>query len=70
MAKTLEAEASVTDTPKSDDSIETHYETLSEKELRMQREEEKYAMYIGILSVEEESNTETNIDDTTYSYFN
>ena len=43
------------DTAKSDDS-ETHYEMLLEQELRMQREEEKYALFISILSEEEEGN--------------
>ena len=69
VAKTPEAEASVMDTVKSDDSTETHYEVLSEQELRMQREEEKYTLFIGILGKEEESNTETDTDDNTYTYF-
>ena len=69
-AKTPEAEASVTDTAKSDDSIETHYKMLLEQELRTQREEEKYAMHIGILSIKEESVTETDSDDNAYSCFN
>ena len=43
-----ETEASATDTAKSDDSTEMHYELLLEQELRMQREEEKYALFIGI----------------------
>ena len=54
---------------RSDDSTETHYKTLTEQELRLQREEEKYAIYIGMLSKEEESDTETDINETTYSYF-
>ena len=37
-----ETEAPVTDMAKSDDSINVHYEMLSEQELRMQREGEKY----------------------------
>ena len=53
VAETLVPEASVTDTSKSDDSTKTHYEMLLEQELRMQREEEKYAIYIGMLSEEE-----------------
>ena len=56
--KTPEAEASATDMAKSDDSTEMHYEMLSEQELRMQREEEKYAHVISILSTEEESDTD------------
>ena len=66
VAKTPEAEVSVTDTVKSDDGIKMYYEMLMEQELRMQWEEEKYAMYIGILSVEEDSDTETDTDDNTY----
>ena len=46
-----------------------HYEMLLEQELGMQREEEKYALYISILDTEEESNTETDTNDTTYTYF-
>ena len=69
VAKTPEAEASATDTAKSDNSTETHYKTLSEQELRIQREEEKYALFIDILSKEEESDTETDTDDNAYSYF-
>ena len=69
-AKTPEAEVSATDMAKSDDSTETHYETLLEQELRMQREEVKYALFIGILSKEEESNIETDTDYNTYTYFN
>ena len=63
------AETPVTDTAKSDDSTETHYKTLTEQELRLQREEEKYAIYISMLSEEEESDTETDTNKTTYSYF-
>ena len=70
VAKTPEAEASAMDTAKSDNSTKTHYEVLSEQELRMQREEEKYVLFIGILGEEEESNTETDTDDNTYTYFN
>ena len=69
VAKTPEAEASVTHTANSDDSTKTHHETLPEQELRMHREEEKYAPFIGILSEEEESNTETYTNDNTYTYF-
>ena len=69
-AETPAAEALVADTAKSDDSTETHYEMLTEQELRIQKEEENYAIYIAMLSKEEESNTETNTDKTTYSYFN
>ena len=68
-AETPVAEAPVADTVKSDNSTETHYEMLTEQELRIQREEEKYAIYIGMLSEEEESNTETDTDETIYSYF-
>ena len=53
-----ETEASTTDTARPDDSIDMHYEMLSEQELRMQREEEKYTLYISILYTEEESNTD------------
>ena len=61
--KSPETGASVTDTAKSEGSTETHCKTLSEQELRMQREEEKYALFISILSEEEESNTEIDTDD-------
>ena len=57
-----------TDTARSGDSTEMHYKMLTEQELRLQREEEKYAIYISMLRREEESDTETNTD--TYSYFN
>ena len=50
-AKTLEAE-------ESDNSTKTHYEMLLEQELRIQREDENYAKYIGILSKEGGSNTD------------
>ena len=69
-AETLMAENPATDTVKSDDSTETHYETLTEQELRLQRKEEKYAICIGMLSKEKESDTETDTNETTYSYFN
>ena len=59
----------MTDTAKSDDNTKTQYEMLSEQELRMQRKEEKYALFISILNKEEESNTETDIDDNAYTYF-
>ena len=58
LAKTPEVEASAMDMAKSHDSTKTLYKVLSEQELRMQREKEKYALFIGILGKEEESNTE------------
>ena len=64
-----ETEASVTDMAKSDNSISMHCEMLSEQELKMQREEEKYALFINILGAEEESNTETDTNNNTYTYF-
>ena len=70
VAKTAEAEASAMDTAKSDNSNETHYEMLSEQELRMQREEEEYMLFIDILGKEEESDTVTDTGDNTYTYFN
>ena len=66
--KTPEAEASATDTAKSDDSTKMHYEMLLEQELRLEREE-IYALFIGILSEEEERTTETDTDENTYTYF-
>ena len=45
-AETPAAETPATDIVKSDDSTKTHYETLTEQELRLQREEEKYAMHM------------------------
>ena len=56
LAETPVAEILVTDIAKTDDSMETHYETLMEEELRLQREEEKYAICISMLTEEEESN--------------
>ena len=64
-----ETEASATDMAKSDNSINMYYEMLSEQELRMQREEEKYSLFISILGAEEESDTETDTDDNAYTYF-
>ena len=64
-----ETEASATDRAKSDNSTEMHYEILLEQEVRMLREE-KYALFISILSAEEENNTETDTNDNTYIYFN
>ena len=55
----------MTDTARSDDSTETHYKTLTEQDLRLQREKERYAIYIGMLSEEEESDTETDTNKTT-----
>ena len=52
---------------KTDDSIETHYKMLTEQDLRLQREED--AIYISMLSEEEESDMETDTDEATYSYF-
>ena len=68
-APEAETEALATDMAKSDDSINMHYEILSEQELRMQREEEKYALHISMLDTGEESNTETDTNHTTYTYF-
>ena len=68
-AGTSAAETPATDIAKTDNSTETHYETLTEQELRLQREEEKYTIYISMLSEEEESDTETDTDKATYSYF-
>ena len=69
--KTLEAEikASATDTAKSHNSIDTHYETLLGQELRMQREEEKYALFTSILDTGDESISETDTNNNTYTYF-
>ena len=58
------AETPWTDTMRSDGSTETHYESLTEQELTLQREEVKYAIYTGMLNKEEESDTETNTDET------
>ena len=66
-AETPAAKTPATDAAKSDDNTETHCEMLTEQELRLQREEEKYAIYISMLSKEEESDTETN--EITYPYF-
>ena len=63
------SEIPTTDMVKTDNSMETHYKMLTEQEVRLQREEEKYAIYISMLSEEEDSDTETDTDETTYSYF-
>ena len=52
-------ETPVADTVKSDDSTETHYKMLMEQELKIQREEEKYTIYIGMLSEEERKAIQT-----------
>ena len=64
-----EIETSVTDMAKLGNSLNTHYEMLSEQELRMQREEEKYALFINMLDTEEERNIETDTNKNAYTYF-
>ena len=43
---------------------------LTDQEQTLQREEEEYAIYIGMLSDEEESNTETDTDESAYLFYN
>ena len=43
---------------------------LTDQEQRLQREEEEYTIYIGMLSDEEESNTKTDTDESAYPFYN
>ena len=58
----------VTDVIKLENIVEESNGGLTDQEQRLQREEEKYAIYIGMLSDEEESNTET--DESEYLFYN
>ena len=69
LAETPVAEALSTDMAKTDDSMETHYKMLTEQELRLQKEEEKYTIHIHMLSEGEESDTEMDTGKPTYLYF-
>ena len=43
---------------------------LTEQELRLQREEEEYdKIYISLISEEEESNADTEMNESSYPYF-
>ena len=55
-----------TDTMKPEDITEETRKELTDEEKRLQREEEQYAIYIGMLSNEEESDTDTDTDETSY----
>ena len=52
----------VTEVIKLENITEENNGGLTDQEQRLQREEEEYAIYISILSDEEESNTETDTD--------
>ena len=68
VAKPPEAEASVTDMAKSEDSTNTHWDIRTRTKNAERRRE--ICPFISILSEEEESNTETDTDDSSYRYFN
>ena len=53
-----------------DDTTEDTNVGLMEQELGVQREEEEYnKIYISLISEEEESDTDTGTDESTYPYF-
>ena len=54
----------VTDVAKLEDIMGESNAGLTEQEQTLQREEEEYAIYVSMLSDEEESNTETDTDKT------
>ena len=60
----------VIDVAKLEDIMEQSNGWLTEHEQRLQREEEEYAIYIDMLSDEEESNTETDTDESVYPFYN
>ena len=60
----------VTDVIKPGNITEENNGGLIDKEQRLQREEEKYAIYIGMLSDKEESNTEADTDESAYLFYN
>ena len=59
-----------TDVAKLEDIMEESSGGLTEQEQRLQREEDKYAIYIGMLSDEEERDTETDMDESIYPFYN
>ena len=59
----------VTDVANPEDIMEESNGGLTEQEQRLKREEEEYAIYIGMLSDEEESDTETDMDESIYLFY-
>ena len=60
----------VTEVIKLENITEENNGGLTDQEQTLQREEEEYAIYIGMLSDEEESNTETDTDETATLLYN
>ena len=60
----------VTEVIKPENIAEENNGGLTDQEQRLQREEEEYAIYIKILSDEEESNTKTDTNKSAYSFYN
>ena len=60
----------VTDVVQPEDIMEESNGGLTEQEQRLQREEGEYAIYISMLSDKEESNTETDMDESVYPFYN
>ena len=61
--------APATDTTKLEDIMEETSKELTDQEKRLQRKEEQYAIYISMLSDKEESDTDMETDETSYSFF-
>ena len=59
----------VMDAAKPEDIVKENNEGLTEQEQRLQREEEQFAIYISMLNDEEESDTNTDTDKSTYPLF-
>ena len=66
----VSAATPVTDVAKPEDIMEENNGGLTEQEQRLQTEEEGNVIYIGMLSDEEESDTETNTDESIYPFYN
>ena len=66
----MSAATPATDVAKLEDITGENSGGLTEQEQALQREEEEYAIYISMLSDEEESNTETDTDESVYPFYN
>ena len=66
----VSAATPVTDEVKPEDIMEESNGGLTEQEQRVQRKEKEYTIYISMLSDEEESNTETDMDKSIYPFYN
>ena len=60
----------VTEVIKPENIMEESNGGLTDQEQMEQREEEEYAIYIGMPSDEEESDTETDTDESAYLFYN